>query len=93
MSWPNRNGPAGLAVSEAANGKQGIAVLVAGVVVVANTSVTANSRIFCATQSVAGVTLPQGLGISARTPGVSFTISSSNAADTSTVAWEMFEPG
>lgn len=82
---------AGIKVAEGANAKQGTAVLAAGTVVVPNTSVTATSRIFLTTQ------LPGGtagfLVVSARTPGVSFTILSSNVADTSTVAWEMFEVG
>ena len=82
---------AGLQVAEGANAKQGTAVLVAGTVTVANTSVTANSRIFLTCQIPGGT--PGFLRISARTAGVSFTILSSNAADTSTVAYEIFEPG
>ena len=81
----------GLEVSEAANGKQGAAVLAAGTAVVANTAVTATSRIFLTSQVDGGT--PGFLRVSARTPGVSFTITSSNAADTSTVAYEIFEPG
>lgn len=81
----------GLAVKEGANAKQGTAVLVAGTVTVANTSVTANSRIVLTTQTPGGTA--GFLVVSARTPGTSFTILSSNAADTSTVAYEIFEPG
>lgn len=85
-------GPAGsgLRVAEGANAKQGTAVLVAGTLVVANTSVTAVSRIFLTSQVPGGTT--GWLGISARVVGTSFTILSSNPLDTSTVAWEMFEP-
>lgn len=82
---------AGIKVVEGANAKQGVSVLVAGTVVVANTSVTATSRIFLTTQALGGTA---GFPIvSARVPGVSFTILSSNPLDTSTVAWEMFEVG
>lgn len=85
-------GPAGsgLRVAEGANAKQGTAVLAAGTLVVANTSVTALSRIFLTSQVDGGT--PGFLRVSARVPGVSFTILSSNVADTSTVAFEMFEP-
>lgn len=81
----------GLRVAEGSNAKQGTAVLVAGTVVVANTSVTATSRIFLTSQADGGT--PGFLRVSARTAGTSFTITSSNAADTSTVAYEIFEVG
>lgn len=80
----------GLRVKEGGNAKQGASVLVAGSVVVANTSVTANSRILL-TSNVDGGT-PGFLRISARTNGTSFTITSSSGTDTSTVAWQIFEP-
>ena len=80
----------GLSVKEGANCKQGTATLVAGAVTVANTSVTANSRIFLTSQVDGGT--PGFLRVSARVVGTSFTITSSNAADTSTVAYEIFEP-
>ena len=81
----------GLKVAEGSNAKQGTAVLVAGTVTVANTSVTVNSRIFLTTQAPGGTA--GFLVVSARVAGTSFTILSSNAADTSTVAYEIFEPG
>ena len=81
----------GFRVAEGANAKQGTAVLVAGIVTVANTSVTATSRIFCTGQLAGGT--PGGANVSARTAGTSFTITSTNAADTSTVAFELFEVG
>jgi len=80
----------GLRVKEGSNAKQGTAVLVAGTVVVANTSVTATSRIFLTAQSVSGTA--GALAVTARTAGTSFTITSTNAADTSTVAYQIFEP-
>lgn len=81
----------GLQIAEGANAKQGTAVLVAGTVTVANTSVTANSRILVTSNADGGT--PGFLRVSARVVGTSFTIISSSGTDTSTVAWEMFEPG
>lgn len=80
----------GFRAAEGANAKQGIAVLVAGTLAVANTSVTANSRILL-TSNVDGGT-PGFLRVSARTAGTSFTILSSSGTDTSTVAFQIFEP-
>lgn len=80
----------GLLVKEGTNCKQGTAVLVAGSVVVANTAVTASSRILVTSQVDGGT--PGWLRVSARTAGTSFTITSSSAADTSTVAYQIFEP-
>jgi hypothetical protein len=76
---------------EGANAKQGVATLAAGTVTVANTSVTVSSRIFLTTNTVGGTA--GFLVVSARVAGTSFTILSSNAADTSVVAYEIFEPG
>ncbi|GAC1373745.1 MAG: hypothetical protein NVSMB4_00660 [Acidimicrobiales bacterium] len=81
---------AGLRVAEGANAKQGTAVLVAGTLTVANTSVTATSRIFLTSQVDGGAV--GFLRVSARVAGTSFTITSSSATDTSTVAFEIFEP-
>lgn len=81
----------GFRAAEGSNAKQGVATLVAGTVVVANTSVTASSRILLTTQTPGGTA--GFLVVSARTAGTSFTILSSNAADTSVVAYEIFEPG
>ncbi len=80
----------GVAIAEGANARMGVATLVAGTVTVANTSVTANTRIFLTSQVDGGV--PGWLRISAVVAATSFTILSSNVADTSTVAWVMFEP-
>jgi hypothetical protein len=81
---------AGLRVKEGANAKQGTAVLVAGAVTVADTAVTANSRIFLTSQVDGGA--PGFLRVSARVAGTSFTVTSSSGTDTSTVAYEIFEP-
>lgn len=80
----------GFRASEAANGRQGVATLAAGTATVANTSVTANSRIFLTSQSDGGTA--GFLRVSARAAGTSFTITSSSGTDTSTVAYEIFEP-
>lgn len=81
---------AGYRIKEGVNAKQGIAVLAAGTVTVSNTAVTANSRIFLTAQADGGT--PGFLRVSARVAGAGFTILSSNALDTSTVAYEIFEP-
>lgn len=82
----------GLQVKEGSNAKQGTVTLVAGAAVVANTSVTASSRIFLTAQSLGTVTAPKALAVTARTAGTSFTITSADATDTSVVAYEIFEP-
>src|SRR6266851_3264991 len=81
----------GFRTKEGANAKQGTAVLVAGTVTVADTSVTATSRIFLTSQVDGGA--PGFLRITAVTAGVSFVITSSSGTDTSTVAYEIYEPG
>jgi hypothetical protein len=80
----------GLQVKEGANAKEGTATLAAGTATVSNANVTASSRIFLTTQAPGGtVGTPY---ISARTAGTSFTITSTSSTDTSTVAYEIFEP-
>lgn len=70
--------------------RSGTAVLIAGTVTVAATAVTADSRIVLTSQVDGGT--PGWLRVSARTPATGFTITSSDAADTSTVAWLLVEP-
>jgi hypothetical protein len=82
----------GLALKEGANMAAGVAAMVLGTVVVATTRVTANSRIQLTAQSLGTVTAPKALAVSARTPGTSFTILSSDLTDTSPVAWVIIEP-
>lgn len=82
----------GLSVKEGSNAKQGTAVLVGGTLVVTNSAVTASSRIFLTAQVLGTIILPAALCVSARSAGVSFTILSSDVTDTSTVAYEIFEP-
>lgn len=81
----------GLQIAEGTNARMGVTTLVAGSKTVANTTVTGNTRIFLSVQSAGGT---QGfLSISSVTIGTNFTIHSTNAADTSVVAWLLVEPG
>lgn len=80
----------GLLVKEGLNARMGIALLVAGLVIVLNNTVTANTRIFL-TNSGLAVNIGQ-LTIAARIPGVSFTISSNLLTAAAAVAWLMIEP-
>lgn len=80
----------GLQITEGANASMGRATLVGGTVVVSTTKVTANSRIFLTAQNSGGT--PGFVRVSARSAGVSFTILSSNALDTSDIAWMIVEP-
>jgi hypothetical protein len=68
---------------------RGTATLVAGTVTVSNTLVKAGSRISLTVQSLGTVTTPKAIGVTGRTAGTSFTITSADATDTSVVAWEI----
>lgn len=82
----------GFRANEGANGKQGtIAAMTAGSIAVSNTSVTANSRIY--PMRGAGGTNPGAWFVSAQTAGTGFTVTSTNAADTGTGWFVIFEPG
>jgi hypothetical protein len=70
----------------------GEATLAAGTVTVATTAVTATSLIF-ATGHLDGGGTEGNIRVSARTPGTSFVITSSEATDTSKVAWMIVDPG
>lgn len=88
--WAILTAGRGLRVKEGTNAKAGLAVLVGGTLVVNTTAVTANSRIYLTTNTPGGT--PGWLQVSARVAGTSFTILSSNGADTSSVAWLIVEP-
>lgn len=79
-----------LRIKEGANASMGTATLVAGTVTVANTLVTANSRIQLTAQNSSGT--PGALRVSARVAGTSFTITSTSGTDTCLVAWQITEP-
>lgn len=78
----------GVAIKEGANARQGVSTLAGGTVVVPNTSVTANTRVDVFRQEAGGVL---GHLSVTKNPGVGFTITSSSA-ETSAVAWVLFEP-
>lgn len=80
----------GLKIKEGTGAKMGISTLVAGTVVVSNTSITSTSRIFLTCNVVGGT--PGFLRVSTRSVGTSFTILSSSGTDTSAVAWMLVEP-
>lgn len=75
---------------EGTNARMGTATLSAGTATVNTNVVTANSRILLTSQVDGGT--PGFLRVSARTADTSFTITSSSATDTSTVAWVILEP-
>jgi hypothetical protein len=80
----------GPAIKEGANARMGTLVLTGATpVVVANTSVTANTRIYL-TANVAGGT-PGHFWVSARAAGTSFSVTGT-AGDTSTLAYLLVEP-
>ena len=81
----------GLQVKEGANARMGTATLVAGTVVVSNTTVTAATRIFLTCLTPGGT--PGFLRVSALVAGTSFTITSGSATDTSVVSWLLVEAG
>jgi hypothetical protein len=79
------------AIVEGTNAAMGLsAAMTTGSIVISNTLVTANSRIFL-TINVPGGT-PGAVYVSARNAGTDFTISSTSVLDTSQVAWEIKEP-
>ncbi len=95
--WMNASGDVsllkvggGLKISEGTNAKMGVCTLVVGFCAVSTTAVTANSRIFLTPQSPGGT--PGWVRVSARTPGTSFSITSSSGSDTSIIAWIIIEP-
>lgn len=75
------------------NVRHGItAALVLGTKVVTDTGNTANTRYFFSTHTIGTVSVPSAYYASARSAGASFTITSSQATDTSTVDWLAIEP-
>ncbi|WP_411090783.1 glycosyl hydrolase family 28-related protein [Streptomyces sp. 049-1] len=79
----------GIAIKEGTNARMGVGTLVGGTLTVANTSVTANTRVATFRQA-AGGTL--GHLSATKIAGASFTINSSSNVDTSVVAWVLYEP-
>ncbi|WP_282790910.1 glycosyl hydrolase family 28-related protein [Streptomyces sp. CC224B] len=81
----------GLRVKEGSNAKMGTTTLNGTTdVTVSTTAVASNSRIFLTIQALGGTAgAPY---VRTRTAGTSFTIRSTNASDTSTVAWMIVDP-
>jgi hypothetical protein len=79
----------GLRIKEGSNARMGTSTLVAGTIVVANTSITASSRVFVSRMATGGTAGHLSIVLNA---GVGFTINSSSGTDTSTVAWFIMEP-
>jgi len=79
----------GVAIKEGATGRMGTATLVGGTVTVANTTVTANTRVFISRSTTGGT--PGHLSTT-QIASTSFTVNSSDAGDTSVVNWLLFEP-
>lgn len=77
-----------LRVATGTNQRAGDAVLVGGTVTVANTTVTANTRVFLTRKTAGGTLGDLKYSVTAAT---SFTITSANAADTSTVSYLLVE--
>lgn len=90
VSSVNKTG--GFAVAEGSNATGGLATLVGGTVTVTTNKVTANSRIQLTQQNVSGVSVATAVAVSSRSAGTSFTISSANVLDTSSIAWMIIEP-
>lgn len=81
----------GFKIKEGTNARMGTSTLVAGTVTVSNTTITASTRIFLSGNNSSGTA--GSLTVSARSVGTSFTITSTDGADTRSVAWVLFEPG
>lgn len=73
------------------NLRRGRATLVAGTVTVALASVTATTIVLLTAQALGTVTVAKPLAVTARSNGVSFTITSSDNTDTSVVGWVAIE--
>lgn len=78
----------GLHIKSGSNARIGTATLVAGTVTVANTSVTANTRILLSRSTTGGTA---GHLSTTRINNTSFTINSSSGTDTSTIEWVLVE--
>ncbi len=82
----------GLKIKEGTNATMGVVTLVLGVATVSTTKVTASSRIFLSVESLGTIASPVAVSVTARSAGTSFTITSANLTDTSSVAWHIIEP-
>jgi hypothetical protein len=67
----------------------GTATLVGGTIAVANTTVTANTRVFISRSTTGGT---EGTLSTTQINATSFTVNSTSGTDTSTVNWLLIEP-
>ena len=81
----------GLQVKSGSNARIGTGTLVGGTLLIGNTSVTANTVIFLTDQGGGVLANLGSLYVSARVNGTSFTVSSTNALDTSNFAYFLVE--
>jgi len=80
-----------LGIKEGSNACMGTGTLSSGSATISTTAVAANSRIFLTDTGTSIVNLG-ALTVSAISAGTSFTVKSSNVADTSTFNWVIFNP-
>src|SRR5262245_35151005 len=81
----------GFQIKEGSNARMGVTALINGTITVATTAVTANSRIFLTCQALGTVAAPKPLTVASIVANTSFDITSSDATDTSTIAWLIME--
>lgn len=81
----------GMAIVAGTNATVGTATLALGSATVTTNKVTATSVIFLTVQAIGTVTTPKAMTVLNKVPGTSFQIVSSDATDTSTVAWWILE--
>ncbi len=82
----------GIFIKEGSNARMGTATLSSGTATVSTTAVSEASRIFLTIQSLGTVTSPKSIAVTDRVAGTSFTITSSDATDTSVIAWMIVDP-
>lgn len=81
----------GFQIKEGSNAKMGTGTLSGGTVVISTTAALTNSRIFLQDTS-SGIVNVGALTVSSISNGVSFTVKSTNVADTGTFNWIIFDP-
>lgn len=84
------SGTGGTSIKNIRHGVTG--ALTGGTLLVADAGATANTRYFFTTHALGTVTVASAYWASARSAGVSFTVTSNQATDTGTVDWLAIEP-
>jgi len=72
--------------------ERGKATLVAGTKVVSSSKITTTAIVLLTVQALGTVSAPKAIAVTARSAGVSFTITSADNTDTSIVGYEIIEP-